>query len=69
MARLLLFTPGEIAKRELGQTEKVDYVRYPYFKLQLTPAEQAALEHDWQPYLDSNTSFENALHDLVRDAR
>ena len=66
---LLLFTPGEIAKRELGQTEKVDYVRYPYCKLQLTPAEQAALERDWEPYLDGNTSFENALHDLVRDAR
>jgi hypothetical protein len=66
---LLLFTPGEIAKRELGQTENVDYVRYPYCKLQLTPVEQAALERDWQPYLDGNTSFENALHDLVRDAR
>ena len=66
---LLLFTPSEIAKRELGQTENVDYVRYPYCKLQLTPAEQAALERDWQPYLDGKTSFENALHDLVRDAR
>ena len=30
---LLLFTPGEIAKRELGQTEEVDYVRYQYCKL------------------------------------
>ena len=66
---LLLFTPGEIAKRELGQTEKVDYARYPFCKLQLTPAEQAAFEQDWQPYLDGKTSFEKALHDLVREAR
>ena len=57
---LLLFTPSEIAKRELGQTENVDYVRYPYCKLQLTPVEQAALERDWQPYLDGKTSFESA---------
>jgi hypothetical protein len=66
---LLLFTPGEIAKRELGQTGEVDYVRYPFCKLQLTPAEQAALERDWYPYLDGKTSFESALHDLVHDAR
>ena len=66
---LLLFTPSEIARHELGQTEKVDYVRYPFCKLQLTPAEQTALERDWQPYLDGKTSFETALHDLVRDAR
>jgi hypothetical protein len=66
---LLLFTPGEIAKRELGQTEQVDYARYPFCKSQFTPAEQAALERDWRPYLDGKTSFENALHDFVRDAR
>jgi hypothetical protein len=41
---LLLFTPSEIARHELGQTEKVDYVRYPFCKLQLTPAEQTALQ-------------------------
>ena len=66
---LLLFTPGEIAQSKLGLTEKVDYVRYPFCKLQLTPEEQTALERDWQPYLDGKTSFETALHDLVRDAR
>jgi hypothetical protein len=66
---LLLFNPKKIAKHELGQMENVDYMRYPYCKLQLTPAEHAALERDWQPYLDGKTSFENALNDLVRDAR
>jgi hypothetical protein len=66
---VLLFTPTDIAKRKLGVTENVDYVRYPYCKLQLAPVEQAALERDWQPYLEGKTSFENALHDLVRDAR
>jgi hypothetical protein len=48
---------------------KVDYARYPFCKSQFTPAEQAALDRDWQPYLDEKTSFESALHDLVRDAR
>jgi hypothetical protein len=57
---LLLFTPGEIAQRKLGLTEKLDYVRYPFCKLQLTPAEQTALERDWQPYLAGKTSFEQA---------
>jgi len=66
---LLLFTPSEIAQRKLGLTENVDYIRYPYCKLQITTSEQAAFERDWQPYLDGKTSFENALHDLVRDAR
>ena len=64
---LPLFTPSEIARHELGQTEKVDYVRYPFCKLQLTLAEKTALQRDWRPYLDGKTSFENALHDLVRD--
>jgi hypothetical protein len=66
---LLLVTAGQIAARQLAQTENIDYVRYPYCKLQLTPAEQAALERDWLPYLDGDTSFEKALHDLVRDVR
>ena len=66
---LLLFTPREVAKRELGVTEDVDYVRYPYCKLQLTTAEEMAFDQDWQPYLDGKTSFEKALYDLVRDAR
>jgi hypothetical protein len=66
---LLLFTPGQIATRQLNQTENIDYVRYPYCKLQLTPAEQAALERDWLPYLDGKTSFDKALQDLIRDAR
>lgn len=66
---ILLVTPGQIATRQLAQTENIDYVRYPYCKLQLTPAEQAAIERDWLPYLNGKTSFEKALHDLVRDAR
>jgi hypothetical protein len=65
---VLLFTPSAIA-RKLGLTENVDYSRYPFCKSQFTPAEQSAFERDWQPHLDGKTSFENALHDLVRDAR
>jgi hypothetical protein len=30
---------------------------------------RAAFERDWQPYLDGKISFEQALHDVVRDAR
>jgi len=32
-------------------------------------ADRAALGRDWQPYLEGKVPFEQALHDLVRDAR
>jgi len=66
---LLLFTPGILVRRELAQTEGVDYITYSARYNQITPVEKAALERDWQPYLEGKTSFEEALHDLVRDAR
>ena len=40
-----------------------------FCRSQLSAAEQSALERDWQPYLDGKTSFEQALRELVRDAR
>jgi hypothetical protein len=30
--------------------------------------DRAALERDWQPWLDGQVSFEEALRNLVRDA-
>jgi hypothetical protein len=61
------FLRGEVYRRgsklQLGVDPDVD--RYN----QLTPVERSALEKDWLPYLDGMVSFENAMHDLVRDAR
>jgi hypothetical protein len=36
---------------------------------QLPPTVLSAFERHWRPYLDGNASLEQALRDLVRDAR
>jgi hypothetical protein len=63
------FTSGAVASRELATTGNREYVPYGYRYNQYLPSERLALERDWQPYLEGKTSFEQALHDLVRDAR
>jgi len=65
----IMFTSGRIARRVLASAGRPGYS--PYFESydQLPAAVRSAFERDWQPYLDGKTAFEQALHDLVRDAR
>jgi hypothetical protein len=66
---IIMYTTGAVARRELADTGRPGYVPYVYRYDQLSPAERSAFERDWQPYLDGRVPFEQALHDLVRDAR
>jgi hypothetical protein len=66
---MIMFTSGALTRRELAKTGDTDYVPYAYRYHQLTAAEQSAFERDWQPYLDGKVPLDQALHDLVRDAR
>jgi hypothetical protein len=65
---VMLFTPGVIAKRELardGRTYQTYGERYP----QMPESVRTALQRHWRPWVEGTASFEQALHDLVRDAR
>jgi hypothetical protein len=69
---LIFYTSGEIVKRELGKQADAAYKPYAYrFNLysrgNWDPL-RVALERSWQPYLDGKSTFDNALHDLVRDS-
>jgi hypothetical protein len=67
----IFYTTGELVRRELGTAGDVHYMPYAYrFDVYSKgmQVERAALERDWQPYLDGKVAFEQALHDLVRDA-
>jgi hypothetical protein len=66
---MIMYTSGAIARRELAETGRPGYKPYVDRYDQLPPAERSAFERDWQPYLDGKVSFQQALHDLVRDAR
>jgi hypothetical protein len=66
---MIMFTSGEIARRELASAGNTGYVPYIYRYSQLPPAVLSAFERHWLPYLDGKNTFEQALHDLVRDAR
>ena len=64
---VMIYTAGVVAKRELakaGRSYQTYGERYP----SMMPSVRAAFEQDWRPYLEGKTSFEQALHDLVRDA-
>ena len=65
---MITFTSGAVARRELADTGRPGYAPYLDRYGQLAP-ERSAFERDWQPYLDGKIPFEQALHDLVRDAR
>jgi hypothetical protein len=65
----IMFTTGEIARRELAKPGSGEYVPYNAKYNQLTPVERAAFERDWQPYLEGKAPLDQALRDLVRDAR
>ena len=66
---MIMYTSGAIARRELAETGRTGYEPYVDRYDQLPPAERSAFERDWQPYLDGKAPFQQALHDLVRDAR
>jgi len=65
---VMTYTAGVVAKRELakaGRSYQTYGERYPG----MMPSVRAAFDRDWLPYLEGKTPFEQALHDLVRDAR
>jgi hypothetical protein len=65
---MMMYTSGVVAKRELanaGRSYQTYGERYPG----MAPSIRAAFERDWLPYVEGKTPFEQALHDLVRDAR
>jgi hypothetical protein len=62
---MIMFTAGALAQRELANGYKTYGERYPG----MPPNVRAAFQRDWEPYLDGKVPFEQALHDLVRDAR
>jgi hypothetical protein len=64
-----MYTSGAIARRELAKTGRPGYEPYVDRYDQLPPAERSAFERDWQPYLVGKVSFQQALRELVRDAR
>jgi hypothetical protein len=66
---MIMFTSGEITRRELEATGSPGYVPYHYKYNQLPPAVLSAFERHWLPYLQGKAPFDRALHDLVRDAR
>jgi hypothetical protein len=66
---MILYTSGAIARQELAKFGNREYVPYAYRYDQYMPVERSAFDRDWQPYMDGKVSFEQALHDLVRDAR
>jgi len=66
---MIMFTSGEVARRELASSGSPGYVPYIYRYNQLPPAVLSAFERHWLPYLEGKATFEQALRDLVRDAR
>ena len=66
---MIMFTTGEVARRELDRTGSPGYVPYHYRYNQIPAPVLSAFERHWRPYLDGKTPFDQALHDLVRDAR
>lgn len=65
---MMMYTSGVVAKRELanvGRSYQTYGERYPG----MMPSIRAAFERDWLPFVEGKMPFEQALHDLVRDAR
>jgi len=67
---VIFYTTGELVRRELGKVGDAHYMPYAYrfnvYDKGMT-VDRAALEHDWQPWLDGKVPFEEALRNLVRD--
>ena len=70
---VIFFTSGELVKREMGKQGDPFYEPYAYrFDLYGKAAGwdrmRAALERDWQPYLNGKAGFDAAMRDLFDDA-
>jgi hypothetical protein len=68
---MIFYTVGEMTRRELGKGGNAAYKPYAYRYQLYTGGWQRlrdALERDWRPYLDGQTSWDDALAALVRDA-
>jgi hypothetical protein len=67
---VIFYTTGELVRRELGRVGDAHYMPYAYrfnvYEKGMLP-DRAALERDWQPWLDGAVPFEEALRNLVRD--
>jgi len=67
---MIMVTSGTIARTVLANTGRPGYQRYDErYPEQIPAGERSAFDRVWQPYLDGKISFEQALHDLVRDAK
>jgi hypothetical protein len=67
--QVMMITPGVVAQRELTNTGHPGYRTYHERYPGMPAKVYEAFERSWLPYLDGKTPFEQALHDLVRDAR
>ena len=68
---VIFYSTGEVVRQELGMAGDAHYLPYAYrFDVYAKgmDKERAALEQDWQPFLDGKMSYEAALKNLVRDA-
>ena len=68
---MIFYTTGELVRQALGKAGDSHYMPYAYrFDVYSKGMEKdrAALEQDWQPWLDGKVPFEEALRNLVRDA-
>jgi hypothetical protein len=67
---VIFYTTGELVRRELGRVGDAHYMPYAYrfnvYEKGMLP-DRAALERDWQPWLDGKVPFNEALRNLVRD--
>ena len=66
---MIMFTTGEVARRELSDTGSPGYATYGDRYNQLSPTLRSAFEQDWLPYVDGKTPLEQGMRDLIRDAR
>jgi hypothetical protein len=67
---ILFYTVGELVRRELGMVGDAHYMPYGYrFDVYARgmSKEKPALERYWQPYLDGQVTFEDALRSVVRE--
>ena len=66
---MIMFTTGEITRRELERTGTPGYIPYVARYNQLPPPILSAFERHWLPHIEGKTSLPDALSALVRDAR
>ena len=68
---LIFYMTGELVRREVGMAGDAHYMPYAYrfdVNSKGKENERAALEQNWQAFLDGKVPYEEALRNLVRDA-